>query len=257
MLWKEGQQPRVEIEGKCSPLGKLECFQWKVHGQCCRRRLLFQSWQNRLWQQWQWSETKMTIVVVPQQIRRQRLTVKKATEMKALTKGVRFWSNTEIAKLCHVKIWHIPVCQICRFESWCTYGDKSHFRHVEAEEKPNKKSKKGGAKWSVPPLGLCVSRFLSETIWFCMLGSKHADKFSKGTWHRIKIGERKGPSRGISQCVRLMSVVFARSNSRRDHMRRRCTKKDAPADQREIWRKIFTSSRIRTKLRFTLLLKGG
>ena len=57
--------------------------------------------------------------------------------------------------------------------------------------------------------------------------------------------------------LRLMSVVFARSNSRRDHMRRRCTKKDAPAEQRGIWRKIFTSSRIRTKLRFTLLLKGG
>ena len=30
-----------------------------------------------------------------------------------------------------------------------------------------------------------------------MLGSKHAVKFSKGTWHQIKIQERKGPSRGI------------------------------------------------------------
>ena len=32
-----------------------------------------------------------------------------------------------------------------------------------------------------------------------MLGSKHAVKFSKGTWHQIKIRERKGPSRGIIQ----------------------------------------------------------
>ena len=31
------------------------------------------------------------------------------------------------------------------------------------------------------------------------LGSKHAVKFSKGTWHQIKIRERKGPSRGIIQ----------------------------------------------------------
>ena len=33
-------------------------------------------------------------------------------------------------------------------------------------------------------------------------------------------------------------------------MRRACTKKDAPAKQRGIWRKTFTSSRVRTKLRF-------
>ena len=31
------------------------------------------------------------------------------------------------------------------------------------------------------------------------MGSKHAVKFSKGTWHQIKIRERKGPSRGIVQ----------------------------------------------------------
>ena len=33
-------------------------------------------------------------------------------------------------------------------------------------------------------------------------------------------------------------------------MRRPCTKKDAPAKQRGIWRKTFASSRVRTKLRF-------
>ena len=31
----------------------------------------------------------------------------------------------------------------------CVHGDKCHFRHVEADGKPNKKSKKGGAKGSV------------------------------------------------------------------------------------------------------------
>ena len=46
-----------------------------------------------------------------------------------------------------------------------------------------------------------------------------------------------------------MSVV-ARQNSRKDHIRRPCTKKDAPAKQRGIWRNIFTSSRIRTKTTF-------
>ena len=74
------------------------------------------------------------------------------------------------------------------------------------EEKPSKKSKKGGAKGSVAlvkestQLG-CVSQdshprksILREQG---KLGSKHTVKFSKGTWHQIKIRERKGPSRGL------------------------------------------------------------
>ena len=31
------------------------------------------------------------------------------------------------------------------------------------------------------------------------MGSKHTVKFSKGTWHQMKIGARKGPSLGIIQ----------------------------------------------------------
>ena len=83
-----------------------------------------------------------------------------------------------------------------------------------------------------------------------MLGSEHTVKFSKGTWHQIKIRDGKGPSRGV------MSVVLARPNSRTDHMRRTWPKNDAPAKQRRIWRKISTSSRIRTKLRFMFLVKS-
>ena len=52
-----------------------------------------------------------------------------------------------------------------------------------------------------------------------------------------------------------MSVVRARPNSEKNHMRRPCTKEDAPAKQRGIWRKLCTSSRIRTKLRSILLLR--
>ena len=36
--------------------------------------------------------------------------------------------------------------RICRTR---VYGNRCHFRDVEAEEKPNQKSKKGGAKGSV------------------------------------------------------------------------------------------------------------
>ena len=79
--------------------------------------------------------------LLPHQLRRQRLTVKKATEMKALTKRVRFCADTKIVKKPSCKIWHHPVCQNCRSESGCTYGDKCRFRPVEAEEKPSKKVK--------------------------------------------------------------------------------------------------------------------
>ena len=34
-------------------------------------------------------------------------------------------------------------------EKGCVHGDKCHFRHVEAEGKPNKKSKTSDAKGSV------------------------------------------------------------------------------------------------------------
>ena len=75
------------------------------------------------------------------------------------------------------------------------------FRHIEAEEKPSKKSKKGSAKGSVALLKdstqlVCVSQDSCPRK-ICqrekgILGSKHAVNVSKGTWHQIKIRERKG-----------------------------------------------------------------
>ena len=44
---------------------------------------------------------------------------------------------------------HPPVCQSYISETGCRNGKKCYFRHVELEEKPNKKSKKGCAKGSV------------------------------------------------------------------------------------------------------------
>ena len=52
----------------------------------------------------------------------------------------------------------------------CIHGKKCFFRHVETQEKPNKRSKKGGAKGSVAiwkefaQLGLKLNIFLSEKI---------------------------------------------------------------------------------------------
>ena len=79
-----------------------------------------------------------------------------------------------------------PVCFHCKSETGYIHGNKCYFRRVEAEEKPSKKSKRGGAK----DLSLRKEG---------KLGSHHTVPFSKGTWHHIKIRERKGPSRGTSK----------------------------------------------------------
>ena len=91
---------------------------------------------------------------------------------------------------------------------------------------PDMSRQKGGAKGSAAilkestQLG-CVSQdsyprkpILRETG---MYGAKHAVTFSKGTWHQIKISGKKW---SISKSVRLMNAIFARPNSRTDHMRR-------------------------------------
>ena len=65
-----------------------------------------------------------------------------------------------------------------------------------------------------------------------ILGTKHAVKFSKGTWHQIKIRLERVHCEIFSECVRFKSALFACRNSRIDYMRRLCTKKDAPAKQR-------------------------
>ena len=54
---------------------------------------------------------------------------------------------------------------------------------------------------------------------------------------KSKFGKERVHHEVLSKSVRLMSVVLVRQNSRKDHMRRLCTKKDAPANQRGIWRK--------------------
>ena len=94
----------------------------------------------------------------------------------------------------------------------CVYGDKCRSRHVEYCVQLNKRSKKGGAKATVAllkestQLG-CVSQesYPRKSILrdSGKLVSKHTVKFSRGTWHQIKIREWKGPSHGVMQYMSL------------------------------------------------------
>ena len=77
------------------------------------------------------------------------------------------------------------------------------------------------------------------------------------TWHQIKIRERKGPSRGIiKKCAPHERCPCAPNSEDRSHEEILHQEKCAFKTARD-WRKIIASSRIRTKLRFTLLLKPG
>ena len=107
--------------------------------------------------------------------------------------------------------------------------------------KPNKKSNKGGAKGSVATLkesfqlgGVSQDSYSRKSILRepGMLGSKHAVKFFKGTWHQINIRERKGSSRGIiPKCApheRCLSAPKFKDRSREETLQQeRCARKAA------------------------------
>ena len=150
-------------------------------------------------------------------IRRPRLTARKkhrqkhwAIEMKALrTKGVKFraLASSRVSKL--------------QLSDWMQVWLKLFFRHVKAEEKPSKKSKKGGAKGPVATLKEsiqlgCVSQdsVPSESLFFVNKGDSvrsTLSKFSNGT--EFKFGKERVHREELSKSVRIMSVVFARQNS--------------------------------------------
>ena len=184
--------------------------------------------------------------------------LKKATKRKVLTREVRFCVDIKIVITRRISFGIFPCV-------WTASLEKVVYMATNVEEyvKSNKKSKKGGAKGSVAMLKEsaqlgCVSQdsyprksILREPR---MLGAKHAIEFSKGSWHQIKNRERKGPSRGIIlKCAPHERSLCAPKFQDRSHEE---TLNDAPAKQRGIWRKIFRSSRIRTKLRFMFLVKS-
>ena len=86
------------------------------------------------------------------------------------------------------KFWHPPVCQIYKSEKGCVYGDKCHIQHVEAERKPNKKSKKCGAKGS--------AAILKESVqWNCVFQDSYLRNYvNKENW------DRNTPSSFVVDC---------------------------------------------------------
>ena len=113
-------------------------------------------------------------------------------------------------------------------ESGCKNGDYCAFRHTEAGGKPTEKSTKSGGKGSVAMLKEsihlgCVSQVYlprKSIIW-----DRIAVKFSKGTWHHIKIRRRKGASRGIIQKCNPHERSPCAPKFEEKHRKKPCTKK--------------------------------
>ena len=124
------------------------CFQWKAHGQSSKGDSCSFS-----------HDTKASGNSGAGKRRRGRSSspashskAKKATERKVLTREIRLYADTENflkKKNRRVNSGILPCVRITGLKKGCIYGDKCRFRHVDAEEQPNKKSKKGGAKGSV------------------------------------------------------------------------------------------------------------
>ena len=161
------------------------------------------------------------------------------------------------------KFWHLPVCvnykSEKRFSLWRQMPFPTCWGIRETQQEVEERWCERISCYSegVYTIRLRTSRFLSEKIYSTRTGSVGI-KTRRQILQRHLAPNQNSAKKGcevLSKSVRFMSVL-ARQNSRIDHMRRPCTKNDALAKQRGIWRKIFTSSRIRTKLRFMFLVKS-
>ena len=134
---------------------------------------------------------------------------------------------------------------------------RCRFRHVEAVVNPPKSRRK-----VVVRVQLLCWRSLHNWVVYLMiliresLFSEEMDNRQILDGHKAphKIRERKGPSLGVIQKCEPHERNPCAPGLRRGHKRKPCTKKDALAEQHGTWRKIFTSSKIRTRQRSSLLL---
>ena len=103
-------------------------------------------------------------------------------------------------------------------------------------------------------------KILSENIYAAERGNigieSHRQILQGHVAPHKKIGKKGSIARRHSKLLNLTSATRALPDLRKGHKTKPCTKKDAPAEQRGTWRKIFTGSRMRRTLRFTLLLKS-
>ena len=251
-----------------------ECFQWKAHGQCSKGDSCDFSHDIQASGNSGKGRRRKRRSYSPASHSQNRLTARdkhphrdQAVNRKTLLITVKFHADSNSVKIRRVNCGTLPCVWITSLKK-DVYMATNAISDMLRQKESSKKSKKGGAKdqllyWrSLYNWVVSLKILIRENLFYVNLEcweSKHTVKFSKGTWHQIKnkFGKERVHREVLSKSVRHMSVVLARRNSRKDHMLRPWSKNDAPAKQRGIWRKIFTSSRTRTKLRFIFLVKRG
>ena len=89
------------------------------------------------------------------------------------------------------------------------YGDKCHFRHVEAEGKPNKRSKEGGTKGSV----VCLKILIRENLVYVKRENWDQDTPSnspKAPGTKSKIGKERVHRKELFKSVSLKNAILVR-----------------------------------------------
>ena len=131
---------------------------------------------------------------------------------------VKFLADSSSVKIRHVNSGILQCVRITSLKkdvSMATRAISDILRQKETQQKVEERrcERISCDVEGVYTIGLCISRFLSEKVCStAILGSKHAVKFSNGTW------KERVHREVLSKSVRLMSVVLARRNSRKDHM---------------------------------------
>ena len=135
---------------------------------------------------------------------------------------------------------HPAMCLNYKSESGCKYGDKCRFRHVEADRRSSKTSKKSDMKRSVAllkdavQLG-CVSQDSHPNTSVARkerkIGIKSHRQILQGHVAPHQTSGKKGSiTRSFFKSVRLMSAIRVRQSLRKGHKTKPCNKKDAPAE---------------------------
>ena len=182
--------------------------------------------------------------LLPHQIRRPKTdeggeNPQKQAERKALqTKGSKFRAVTKIVRNRHVDFGILLCVKTTSLRPIAFSEENVSSDMLRLRRRPAKKSKKYGAKGSVAllkesyQLG-CVSqdsyprKFIVYSAASWKIGIKTRRQILQGLLAKKR--KERVHREELSQSVNLMSVVFARQNSRKYHMKRPCTKKDAPA----------------------------
>ena len=246
-----------------------ECFQWKTHGQCSKgdscsfSHDIQASGKSRKCQRRKGRSSSPASHSKAKQTDgegQKPLLGSGCKQENTFDKSV-FHADSNSVKIRHVSSDTLPCVWITSLKKECVHGDKCHVPTCWGRRKAQQEVEERWCKGiscnieGVFSTGLCISRFLSEKIcatWIWKIGIETHRQILQGDlapkFFFLKKIVKKG---SIYPKVCASWAQYLRAEIRgKGHMRRLCTKKDAPTRQRGIWRKTFSSWRVRTKLFF-------